>query len=519
MAIIGQINTVVSATTAPLNTGLSRAAGMIQGFGSKVIGLTKAIAPLGAALGGIVATIKGVTSVAGEFGDIDRIAKFAAATGQSTEQLVGLEHAANLSGVSMTSLQNAQKRLMREGIGIGDLADQMAAIESPVERARLAYDKLGRSGQDLIPLLSQGGDAIRDMVQEGADLAGFTAVDAAKVEAANDAISRMKLAFTGVARDIAITLAPAVQFVSDNVQVLGRFMRSAFQAVSPIVKQLGNVVHAAFTTIGGVVSSVFGGVAEKGLSLFSSLRDWAIDYLVTIEFVWQNFADVAALAWESVKLGAVSFWEELKFTFTTRIPAVFNWFGENFRDIMFTSVDYALTVLINLGKNIRSVWTGVLDFIKGKGFNVDFTPLSEGFVNTVKKMPEIGERELTTIEKTLKTNVDRMGSDLSSRLADHMVKRREELLGDGGEVTSRMAIDMDGFSDTVSKKIDDLSGVKAVERGSSEAFSQIFAAMRGDGADKLQKTNDDQLKEHRRQTRLLERIADREDTEFVPGVV
>ena len=47
-----------------------------------------------------------------------------------------------------------------------------------------------------------------------------------------------------------------------------------------------------------------------------------------------------------------------------------------------------MTVLANLGKNIRKLWQAVLDFIKGKGFKYDWTPLSDGFVNTVKKMPE-----------------------------------------------------------------------------------------------------------------------------------
>lgn len=507
-----------------MTTGLRTGAKSITGFASSIGGLATKLAPLGAAIGGIAGAVKGITEVSQAFGEIDRIAKFSAQTGIATEELVGLEHAANLSGVSLNDLQRAQQRALREGFagGVADIADKMAALESPTEKAQLAYEALGRSGQNLIPLLQQGGDAIRDMVSEGQQLAGFSGADAAKIEAANDAIARMKLSFTGIARDIAIGLAPVVESVAAGVKNVGIVGRRVFNNWLPVIKAAGGALSALFMNA-SPLGIVFQKVGDIGASVFAGVRDFLLDAALTAEFAYSNIGDVATLAWERTKLGAVSLWNDLHHLFTAQIPGVLTWFADNWQDIFFTAGDYALTVLINLGENIRSVWQGVLDFISGKGFNVDFTPLTEGFVSTVKEMPQIADREIGALESELMASVDRLSGNLAEGLGQHLTARREELLGPAEEAGKALAGGFgDGLGDAVSKGPGELAGVGALQRGSSEAFSAILGAMRGgtrDPAAESLKVQKEMLAEQKASNRELRKQSKGTTVELVAGTV
>lgn len=118
-------------------------------------------------------------------------------------------------------------------------------------------------------------------------------------------------------------------------------------------------------------------------------------FISAIKFISQvvgEFIGNFDIYWQLASLFVSNFalngFERIK-TFGINIVEVIAWAMGNWREILLTSTDYMLTVLINLGQNIRNVWQGVLDFIAGNGFNVDFTPLSEGFHNSISKMPEL----------------------------------------------------------------------------------------------------------------------------------
>jgi hypothetical protein len=535
---IGSVNVKVAATTAGLTTGFAGAAKQIKTFSSNVrgmgSGLSSGLASAGAGITGLIAKLgplavaaAGVAGIAGigamvksSMDSIDATAKMADSLGISTEAMVGMEHAANLSGVSNDALKAGLNRLARQGLDIGDVADRMASITDPTERAQYAFKVLGKSGQDMIPLLKDGAAALHGMVAEGAELKGFSREDAAAVEEANDAISRIQASFVGVANTVAITLAPAMTWVAEKATWLGKSIKTVFDMLRPVVTQWGNALMAMFSAIGDLVSPIFGGIGTTAMELFTNLRDFAFDWFATSEWAWQNVGRVATFAWENIKLGLLVFWEELKHTFAVRIPATISWFRDNFTDVMFTATDYALTVLINLGQNIRNVWQGVLDFIAGKGFNVDFTPLTEGAFNAIKKMPDIPERIMGDVEKGLRQSVKTMGDEMGADLGAHIAKRRAELIPPTEKASQDdlMNMELSGGGPAAQK---DLAGPAAARRGTAEAFSAIFAAMRGKGdpMTTIAKTSEQSLAEQKKQSRDLRRLVERESVELVMGAL
>jgi hypothetical protein len=475
--------------------------------------------PLGVALTGVAGVAGFGLMVKSSFDAIDANSKLAKALGVTTENLTGMMHAADLSGVKADAMQAGLKRLVRQGMTLDQLADKMAAIESPTERAQLAVKVLGKSGQDMIPLLTQGGDAIRAMAKEGAELKGVSGIDSAKVEAANDAVSRVKASFVGIANSLAVTLSPWLDKIAVKALAFGRMARSAFESIRPIINQVGNVIAVVWDSVSTKTAEVFAWITGESSITFMDIREFALDSLIAIEFGFENMGAIAALAWEKTKLAGVSFWEGTKHLFTAELPAVLTWFGENWRDIFFTATDYALTVMINLGKNIRTIFSNVMKIIKGEMSFKDIMSgvekdLSKGFVNSIKKMPDIPKRALTELEKELGLNIETMSTGLTDKLTDKIVKRRQELLGEGDTPQVREKLKVG----EIQPKTQAAPASGVLQRGSAQAFSAIFSSMRGGTTqEKLLKNGEQQLAEAKKQTGKLSDLAIGTSVEIVAG--
>src|SRR5207247_2365101 len=101
------------------------------------------------------------------------------------------------------------------------IADKISKIENPAERATAAMQIFGKSGQQLLPLMMSGAEGLA-AAQKEAEKLGLTynRVDAAKVEAANDSMTRMKAVVTGVGNQLAIQLAPFIDAAATKLTAL-----------------------------------------------------------------------------------------------------------------------------------------------------------------------------------------------------------------------------------------------------------------------------------------------------------
>jgi len=108
-----------------------------------------------------------------------------------------------------------------EGV-LADIADRIAAIESPAERARIATEIFGeRLGQRLIPFLAQGRQRLEELIAEA--LRYGVVIDSeliAKSDEASDRVARLGDAFSRLARRIAAEAAPALTAVANTIERL-----------------------------------------------------------------------------------------------------------------------------------------------------------------------------------------------------------------------------------------------------------------------------------------------------------
>ncbi len=128
------------------------------------------------------------------------------------------------------------------------LADALARVENASERVALSQRILGRSGSRLINTLQGGSDALREQVEEAKRLGlAVNRIDAAKVEAANDATTRMRASVQGVINTIAVTMAPAVEGLADVT-------RGAISDIRELGKSTADALGLVKTDIRGVTA-------------------------------------------------------------------------------------------------------------------------------------------------------------------------------------------------------------------------------------------------------------------------
>lgn len=230
-----------------LANGVSSAMG---GFASKVSNLIRSpIAQIGAAIGAAFTVHEISSQISATMESIDAMAKSADVAGMTTEAYIGLAHGASLAGVESASLEMGLRKLQtnlvdatagageagdalaRMGLNassllsagpeaaIGNIADALNRLPSAAERSAAAAKIFGeRAGPQLLNLLSAGSEGLAQARDEAEKL-GITLsrVDAAKVEQANDAMSKVGEVLQGIKNQLAVALAPYLQGLAEKL--------------------------------------------------------------------------------------------------------------------------------------------------------------------------------------------------------------------------------------------------------------------------------------------------------------
>lgn len=228
-------------------------------------GVARATAGLGSAIGASTRRLAGLTALVGLGGGsalrafaglvsgtasaADELMKTSRTLGISIEALQEFRHAADLSGVSVQTLDAAIQRLgvnaaqalggnrsaarlfadlripLRDASGavrnmdsvLTDALGAIAGIEDPMRRNATAMQLFGRSGVDMVKLVADGAEGLSAMRQEAHALGIVLSEDFARsAEAYNDNVLRMQRRLTGLRTMIGAQLLPAF-----NALVLG----------------------------------------------------------------------------------------------------------------------------------------------------------------------------------------------------------------------------------------------------------------------------------------------------------
>jgi hypothetical protein len=349
MATIGSLVVNLGLASASFSSGLKSAQTSLSKFQSSVKSFATSTTGILTGVAGAFGVALGASAlkqfIGGQMEAIDQTAKLSDSLGITTERLVGLQHAASLSGVEVQDfahdLQMMSKAIgeamagggghgggnpfakigldahhlasMDAGSAFTEIAEGISRLPTAAERASTAFAIFHKKGISLLPMLQMGKEGLADAQEEAARLGlTFSRLDAAKVEAANDAMTRMSAVFTGIGRTLAIELAPFVDAVATKFaevaksgEGMGQRTLSAFEYVIQGVATLADwlkLLEAAWQTMRGVASIALSALLAP-LQLIIEGIDWLYNKITGSENAWgKSFARMGeSLAWEADK--------------------------------------------------------------------------------------------------------------------------------------------------------------------------------------------------------------------------
>ena len=302
MAInVGQLVVDMRADTAALVGDLGkaeRAMGKTAGkFDLSLKGIQTGVGQVGrafASLGISIAAI-GVGSLALKFRELvdtaGGLGELAQQLGVTTDTLQSLQYAAVQAGVESSELETSLSTLTRTigdaaagqksatdafaqaGITFSnyngsaratedvlrDVAERIRSAGTEAERASIAQDLLGRSGQRLIPILMGGSSGLDELARAAREAGVMLSAEAiATADEASDAMARFDLVVLRLQQNLAIlTLGPLTDFVS----LLERASKFEFSAIGELANVLNPQIGGA-DVVGDELSRLLGFLPE-----------------------------------------------------------------------------------------------------------------------------------------------------------------------------------------------------------------------------------------------------------------
>lgn len=312
---IGGLAATVSADVTPFQNSMRDAARSAEGLsrtsamlGKSMDALKSASVVAAAAIAASTAAIVGLYSSSSEAIDVQ--AKLARAVGATTAGFQALAYSADMAGVNQQALAAASGKLNNKigeaiaaggksaevfqslGLNVRDLANmdadqRFAAIADSVKTMGMdstvagnALKEMGLKGEEMRQFLMDGGDQIRQAKEEmDAFGVSLSNIESNKVEAANDAMTRIGLVAKGVGNQFAVALAPYIEVVSKNIADAAKeshgFRDSIASAIRTGVEwsgKLADAFHYINLVVKGIQVSV-SYVAESFISVFAGAAE------------------------------------------------------------------------------------------------------------------------------------------------------------------------------------------------------------------------------------------------------
>ncbi len=258
-------------------------------------------AKIAAGIMAAAAVAAGIAMVRSSLQTIDEQAKLATSLRTTTASMQVLARAADLAGVSQGEVEQATimmtKSLSQAAQGTGPAVKALDALNlSAAELAQLPIDEKMAVIQDaiakFIPTAQQAAVASQifgsragliftridsaTLRQATRDVQDFGVAvserDAAQIQRTNDALSRMGLLWRGIANQLAVAAAPALETIANAMAAIGKTTGPLGRAIKGLFNHIGEIATIAATfaaVLGGrlVIALASAALGIKGVSI------------------------------------------------------------------------------------------------------------------------------------------------------------------------------------------------------------------------------------------------------------
>ena len=406
--------------------------------------ITAATAALAA---GGAAFVKSSNEVA-QYGD--NVDKMSQKLGLSTKSYQEWDYVMQLAGTDMGSMTTGLKTLTNKlddakngsdeargmfeklGISMEDIntmsredlfaktIEGFQGMADSTDRAALANDLFGKSGQNLAPLFNQSAEATKGLIEQANQYGMIMSKDAVKASADfEDALTRMQSTMTGAKNALIAEFLPSLTSMMDGVSMLVSGDKNGFDKISEGVDELvKNITDAAPKLLDAGVEIVesfakaiidnLPKLIETGLPIIMKLADAIIENLPAL-------LDAAVQIILQIATGIAEALPEL-------IPTI---------------VDTILFIVDSLIDNVDLLVDASIALILG---------LAEGLINALPKLIEKAPEIVIKLTEAIIRNVPKIveaSAKLIAMLVTGLVKSYSSLIKAGADVLQKIK---EGFS-------------------------------------------------------------------------
>lgn len=297
----------VMVDTADAEKSIQKTGDKAEGLGNKLVNGAKtagkwAIGVAGAAAAVGTAMIAAAKDTAETADQIDKASQRMKMDAESYQELA---YAAQLSGVEMSTLEKAAKKLEGTDLSMDEALDQIYALGTEEERAAKAAELFGESvAYQMTPLLNASAEDMASMKQEARDLGLVMGNDVVKDGAAlNDMFTKVEDSIKMLKNGLLVELMPYIMEILDwvikNIPKISATVKKVMDALMPIIKPILNGIMSlveGFTAlldgdIHGFIDGILGflgGIGQAFLNIGKSIFGFLWDGLVS---VWNDIAN------------------------------------------------------------------------------------------------------------------------------------------------------------------------------------------------------------------------------------
>lgn len=286
------------------NKSISKTNENAEGLGKKLEGGIKTAAKWAAGITAAATAVGGamVAAAKSTAAELDVVDKASQRMKVTTDQYQELAHAADLSGVSMQTLEKAAKQLEGTDLDMSSALDEIYALGTAEERAAKAAELFGENvAYQMTPMLNASAEEMASMRQEAHDLGLVMGEDAIKNGAAmNDMFAKIEASIGALKNSLVAEFMPYImeilQWTIDNIPKIAAIIQKVMDMIMPIIEPVLNGVMAFvsgfFKLLDGDFEGFVDGVKTLLVNLGTVLFDVGQDVLNAfwdgLKFVWEK---------------------------------------------------------------------------------------------------------------------------------------------------------------------------------------------------------------------------------------
>ena len=385
-----------SSASGSFGTSFSAGLGTVAKVGAATFGVFTT-----AVTAGTVALTKGISSVA-SYGDF--VDKTSQKVGMSSDSFQQWDYVMNLAGTSMTECSMGMKTLTNQidnakngsedaqamfeqlNISLEDLETMsrediwsatitgMQNLEDSTERAALANDLFGKSGQNMTPLFNMTNEELQEAIENTEKYNMVMSEEAVKAAAEyTDSLTTLKASFKGLKTDLLSDFMPSVTTIFDGLTEIfagngdtGIGLLS--EGITGFIDNLTNLVPELTSVGGSILTSIITGLSENSDAILTAGADVIVQLATSITEALPTIAESATDIIFKLIDSFLELLPDLADAGLTILETLLNGIGDNLGTIIPTVVSVVLEITNTLIEHIPdlidaglSIFSGLID--------------------------------------------------------------------------------------------------------------------------------------------------------------